>query len=232
MIPFSPKSKPLEPLHRLNLQEAAACLAVGGIVIFPTETFYAIGCRADKSQACARIFALKGRPPHSPLPLLAADMDQAARSVQLNTAPRQLLERFWPGALSLLLPVQPGLSCQVCNGAGLASLRISPHPLAARLARLADGALTASSANFSGQTPAAHAKDLDECLLAELARKSDSSCPCGLVLAQSPDEEPAGGLPSTLAQPLATATGFRLRILREGAISAQALKDAGFHLES
>lgn len=223
---------PRGKLRHLSLEEAAHCLAAGGIVIFPTETLYAIGCRADKPDACARLCALKGRPAGSPLPLLAADAAQAARAVRLEAAP-PLLRRFWPGPLSLLLPALPGLAPQARNGDGLAALRVTPHPLAARLAALAGGALTASSANFSGAVPAARAQDLDAALLAALAalEGAPDGCAAGLLAARAPEEEPGGGLPSTLALPLAGTGKPALRVLRQGAVSAEALTAAGFRLE-
>lgn len=234
-MPSLPHARaPRGELRRLSLEEAARCLAAGGIVIFPTETLYAIGCRADKPDACARLCALKGRPAGSPLPLLAADTAQAARAVRLEAAPLPLLRRFWPGPLSLLLPALPELAPQVRNGAGRAALRVTPHPLAARLAALAGGALTASSANFSGGTPAARAVELDTALLAALAGSGDApnGCCAGLLAARAPEEEPRGGLPSTLALPLSCPEGPRLRLLRQGAVSAEALVAAGFRLDA
>lgn len=231
--PPQPARAPRGKLRHLSLEEAAHCLAAGGIVIFPTETLYAIGCRADKPDACARLCALKGRPAGSPLPLLAADAAQAARAVRLEAAPLPLLRRFWPGPLSLLLPALPGLAPQARNGDGLAALRVTPHPLAARLAALAGGALTASSANFSGAVPAARAQDLDAALLAALAalEGAPDGCAAGLLAARAPEEEPGGGLPSTLALPLAGTGKPALRVLRQGAVSAEALTAAGFRLE-
>lgn len=232
-LPHHSARAPRGELRRLGLEEAAHCLAAGGIVIFPTETLYAIGCRADKPGACARLCALKGRPAGSPLPLLAADAAQAARAVRLEAAP-PLLRRFWPGPLSLLLPALPELAPQVRNADGLAALRVTPHPLAARLAALAGGALTASSANFSGAAPAARAGELDAALLAALAAQeaAPDGCAAGLLAARSPEEEPGGGLPSTLALPLSGSGGRSLRVLRQGAVSAEALAAAGFRLEA
>ena len=212
-------------LRRLGLEEAAASLTRGGVVIFPTETLYAIGCRADKARACARIREVKGRPGGSPLPLLAADRHQAARAVRLEAAPECLLAVFWPGPLSLLLPALPGIAPEARNGEGLAALRVTSHALAARLAALAGFALTASSANFSGAAPAARAQDLDAAFLAALAR---ADIEAGLLAAATPEEEPRGGAPSTLAQPCAGPESVSLRLLREGAVSARALADAGF----
>lgn len=233
-LPHHPARAPRGELRRLSLEEAAHCLAVGGIVIFPTETLYAIGCRADKPGACARLCALKGRPAGSPLPLLAAHTAQAARAVRLEAAPPPLLRRFWPGPLSLLLPALPELAPQVRNDDGLAALRVTPHPLAARLAALAGGALTASSANFSGAVPAARAGELDAALLAALAAQEGApdGCVAGLLAARAPEEEPGGGLPSTLALPLSGSGGRSLRVLRQGAVSAEALAAAGFRLET
>ena len=186
---------------------------------------YAIGCRADKARACASLCALKGRPEGSPLPLLAGDVAQAARTVRLAKAPPSLTALFWPGPLSLLLPAMPGVAPQARNAGGLSALRVSPHPLAATLAKLAGAALTASSANFSGAPPAARAEDLDPALLAALAT---GGVPAGLLVARSPEEEPRGGPPSTLALPLG---GRTLRLLRRGAVSAEALAEAGFRVE-
>ena len=224
--PIPPRGRGRPPqLPRLGLEEAAATLARGGIVIFPTETLYAIGCRADKAPACVRIREIKGRPDGSPLPLLAGDREQAARAVRLEAAPERLLEVFWPGPLSLLLPALPGIAPEARNGDGLAALRVTSHPLAGRLAALAGFALTASSANFSGGAPAARAEGLDAALLAALARSGDD---VGLLAASAPEDEPQGGAPSTLAQPCVGPEGIFLRLFREGAVSAKALAAAGF----
>lgn len=204
-------------------------LARGGVVIFPTETLYAIGCRADKARACARIREIKGRRSDSPLPLLAADREQAARAVRLEAAPERLLAAFWPGPLSLLLPALPGVAPEARNGEGLAALRVTSHALAARLAALAGFALTASSANFSGGAPSARTEELDAALLAALALSDGEA---GLLAAATAEEEPRGGAPSTLAQPCAGAEGVCLRVLREGAVSAKTLEAAGFRVLS
>ena len=226
--PLLPRGRGRAPqLPRLGLEEAAATLARGGVVIFPTETLYAIGCRADKALACSRIRGLKGRPEGSPLPLLAADLEQAARAVRLEAAPERLLAAFWPGPLSLLLPALPDVAAEARNGEGLAALRVTSHPLAGRLAALAGFALTASSANFSGSAPAARAEELDAALLTALAR---SGSDVGLLAASAPDDEPHGGAPSTLAQPCAGLEGTTLRLFREGAVSAKALAAAGFRV--
>ncbi len=204
-------------------------------MIFPTETFYGLGCLAADAAAVARIYQLKQRPVQRPLPLLAADAAQAGAVVRLEAAPPELVARFWPGPLSLLLPARPGLPAPLVSAgpgdeggaAGKAALRVSPHPLAVRLARLAGGALTASSANLSGRAPARRLEELDPELLAALAELGDLG---GLLPAVSDAEQPSGGAPSTLAEPLPPGGDGRprLRLLRAGAVSARALAEAGF----
>ncbi len=219
------------PCRVLDLEAAARCLRRGGVVIFPTETFYGLGCLAADAAAVGRIYQLKRRPVQRPLPLLAADAAQAGNVVRLEAAPPELVARFWPGPLTLLLPARPGLPEPLLSAGGKAAVRVSPHPLAARLAHLAGGVLTASSANLSGRPPARTLEELDPELLSALAESGDAG---GLLPALSEAEQPAGGEPSTLAEPLPESPAgeeggcARLRLLRVGAVGVRALTDAGF----
>ncbi|MBQ3059330.1 MAG: L-threonylcarbamoyladenylate synthase [Desulfovibrio sp.] len=209
-------------------EDAAICLAGGGVLLFPTETFYALGCLATQGRAVGRVYQLKGRSVQQPLPLLAADMDQAASLACLDGDALTLATLFWPGPLSLLLPVRPGalqaLPSPLVNSAGKIALRVTPHPLAALLARLAGGPLTASSANLSGKAPARYYQEVSPELTARLAAAQPAG-QGGLILPRHPDEDPAGGAPSTLVEPLG---GGRVRILRSGALGTAMLAEAGF----
>ena len=144
--------------------EAAAGLRSGGIWAFPTETFYGLGCSLFDADAVRRVYQLKRRPVQRPLPVLAGGMEQLAALVRLDEAPRGLLEQFWPGPLTVLLSPLPGtasrLPDQVCGPTGKLAIRLTPHPLTARLSREAGAPLTCSSANLSGQ-PAARLARLD-----------------------------------------------------------------------
>ncbi len=223
------------PCRVLDLEAAARCLRRGGVVIFPTETFYGLGCLAADAAAVGRIYQLKRRPVQRPLPLLAADAAQAGSVVRLEAAPPELIAGFWPGPLTLLLPARSGLPEPLLSAGGKAAVRVSPHPLAARLAQLAGGVLTASSANLSGRPPARTLEELDPELLSALAESGDAG---GLLPALNEAERPAGGEPSTLAEPLpgflpessagGGGGGARLRLLRVGAVGVRALADAGF----
>lgn len=200
----------------MDVEAAAARIRAGGVVLYPTETLYALGCAADNAEACARLAALKGRPEAKPFPLIVADLTALHELLTplpptLETDLAILARRFWPGPLSVLLPTRPGLPALVRDELGLSSVRLSPHPLAKELCRRSGSALVATSANVSGQPPTADPRLLDPALLVGVA---------GAVLAKP---WPAGGLPSTLVRLLG---GGRLAILRAGAVPAPALADA------
>jgi len=239
----------LAPCAGMELAQAAEFLRSGGALVFPTETFYGVGCLAANAGAVARVYQLKRRPVHKPLPLLAAHAAQVDEVAELAAMPRGLLS-FWPGPLTVLLPARPCLPPALVNGEGLAAVRVTPHPLAAQLAVEAGGALTASSANLSGGEAVRTPQQLDPALLeallrmaqdmpcspacAENAATADASLPLLPILAGGP--LPAGGLPSTVVEPLScNAVGpaggaGRLRIVRAGAVSASELMAAGFTL--
>lgn len=214
-----------------DLQEAVACLRGGHALIFPTETFYGLGCLASDAAAVSRIYQFKRRPVHKPLPLLAASEGQVRSVAQLEAMPEPL-RAFWPGPLTVLLPARQGLSSQLVNEAGQVAVRVTPHPVAAALAQGAGGPLTASSANLNGRSPVCAVADLDPQLLAAL--QDLGQCPC--VVAEGP--QPQGGAPSSLVELLpeqgerrAGASCRRLRIIRSGAVSRAALEAAGFTVE-
>lgn len=195
---------------------AAAALARGGVAVYPTETLYALGCRAEDAHACARVAALKGRPEAKPFPLIVADMDGlAAIAEDLPEDVFRLAEAFWPGPLSVLVRTKDALPRHVRDAEGFSSVRMSPHPTARALCRLAGPALVATSANRSGQPATALPAELDPVLLAG----ADAS------VLRAP--LPGGGAPSTLVRLLGDG---RLRVLRLGAVDAQAL-GAVFRLE-
>lgn len=199
-----------------NLQKAAQIIIEGGVVIYPTETFYALGCSALDSKACARVFECKGRDQVKPLPVLIGNPEQLEFLTSWSmTDLGSLTRKFWPGSLSVLLPAGAALPREVQNEQGLISLRWTPHPVAQRLSLQAQCPVVATSANFSRQYPAAKPGDLDPGLL-QLA---------DLFLDAEP--WPAGGLPSTLVQFVEPGC---LKVLRSGAVSGSQLREAGFKL--
>lgn len=206
--------------------DAAGRLRRGALAVFPTETFLALGCPALDAEAVGRVYAVKRRPPRRTLPLLAGHADQLRDLLVLDAAPADLLARFWPGPLTVLLPLAPAAARRMPSDLvsalardGLVAARVTSHPAAARLAILAGCPLTSSSANVSGNPPARRIEELDPALTASLA-------PDDVILEADP--LPAGGEPSTIVAP----EGRRLRILRRGAVTAEMLRAAGFSPDS
>ena len=147
-----------------GLQEAAAALAAGGVVAFPTETVYGLGADARNTEAVARIFAAKGRPSDNPLIVhLASEEALEAVASEVNDMERRLIRAFWPGPLTLVLPVRPGaVSPLVTAGLDTVAVRVPAHEIARRLIEQSGCPLAAPSANRSGRpspTEAAHAME-------------------------------------------------------------------------
>lgn len=144
-----------------GLERAARLLRDGGLVAFPTETVYGLGGDARNSRAVAGIYEAKGRPRFNPLIVHVADLAAAESFVTLDDRARKLAARFWPGPLTLVLPLKPetGLSPLVTAELDTVAIRIPAHPVAQALLRAFGGPLAAPSANPSGKvspTRAAH----------------------------------------------------------------------------
>ena len=199
-----------------SLEEIVRCIREDGIGVYPTETFMALGCRAGSETAVARLYEAKQRPHSLPLPLIAADRAQVEDVARILPEAERLMERFWPGPLSILLPVAARLPAALSSGAGRLAVRIPAHSGARDLARAVGEALVASSANISGTPPAKDAENIAPVLLDRVP-----------VVWDAPPR-PAGRLPSTLVRLL---DGNTLQILRRGAVPTHALEQAGFVVE-
>jgi L-threonylcarbamoyladenylate synthase len=190
-----------------GIARAAAWLRAGGLVAFPTETVYGLGADARDGRAVAGIFAAKGRPAFNPLIVHVPDLAAAARLAVLPEAARAVAAAFWPGPLTLVVPVRAdaGLSPLVTAGLPTVGVRVPAHPLAQALLAGAGCPVAAPSANPSGRvspTTAGH-------VLAGLSGRIDAVLdggPCGV------------GVESTIL-------GFDPEpvILRPGGVTAEAL---------
>ena len=181
---------------------AAAVIKAGGVVIYPTETFYAIGGLPQRVKSIERIAKIKGRSLDKPFPLIAASEEDVRKAVSFwPAAAEQLARRFWPGPLTLLLPASPTLPQALHLGSGRIAVRISPHPVAASLVSASGGLLIATSANISGQPAVSDPNQIDPDLLPAVD---------GLLRGGSP----AGHKPSTIVE--LSASGVRL--VRSGAV--------------
>ena len=198
------------------LEEIVRSMREDGIGMYPTETFMALGCRAGSETAAAELYAVKQRPHRLPLPLIAADRAQVESIVRILPEAEKLMELFWPGPLSILLPASARMPVALSSGTGQLAVRIPAHPGARELARAVGEPLVASSANISGTPPAKDVKSIDPVLLERVPAVWDAP------------PEPAGCLPSTLVRLLG---GNTVKILRQGAVSIHTLKQAGFVVE-
>lgn len=165
-----------------QIVSAARILTRGGLVAFPTETVYGLGGNALDARAVARIFAAKQRPSFDPLITHIADLETLHRIAEIDDERIMLAaERFWPGALTLIVPKRPCIPDLVTSGLPTMAVRIPDHPVARALIRASSGAVAAPSANpfgYLSPTTAAHVQ-------AQLGERVDlildgGPCPIGV----------------------------------------------------
>jgi len=190
--------------------DALAALAAGEAIVYPTETFYALGVDALSLKALERLFAIKGREPDKPVALIAADLTMAfAVAREVSAGARVLAEAFWPGPLTLVLPARDGIPAALIGADGGVGVRVSSHPIARALAAGLRGPLTATSANLAGEPPAVEP---------EATRRALGD----RVKVFVEDGKLAGGAPSTVV----AVDGLGMRVLRPGAVSERQLAAA------
>ena len=200
-------------MRLFSLPEAIAALSSGEVIVYPTETLFAVGGLALAEKAVRGVYQVKQREFSEPLPIIIGHEDQLtllARQVPAELL--TLLHILWPGPLTVIFSAQPGLPAVLTAGSGKVAVRLTSHPIARELC-LHCGPLTASSANISGAAPAARVELISAQLL-------DA---CAGVLDLPP--LPKGGPPSTLIELVDPST---LRLARCGAISADELRHMGW----
>ncbi len=197
----------------VDLAPAVRCLLAGGVIAYPTETYYGLGCLPFSRQALERIYIVKGRPRHKALPLIASDLQAARRCVLRWTArAERLAERFWPGPLTIIAAADPELPEPLCAGSGKVAVRVSSHWAARYLAARIGGLIVSTSANRSGEPPCCRVSSLPR----SLALRLDGIVDCGTT---------PGGKASTLVD-VSAEGGGGIEIVRPGAISREALSEA------
>ena len=150
---------PLAP-DATAVAQAARVLANGGVVAFPTETFYGLGVAAMDAAAVRRLFALKGRPESRPILVLVDDPARVDALAEVPDAARTLMARHWPGALTLVLRARPGVPAELTAGTGTIGVRQPAHAVARALVTALDMPVTAPSANLTGEAPPTTAKEV------------------------------------------------------------------------
>jgi len=189
--------------------EARTVLRRHGIIAVPTETFFGLAVNPFQEEGLSRLFALKDRAPEKPVLLLVDGpemLNQVAREV--SGAARRLMEKFWPGPLTIIFPSLPHLSRRLTAGTGTIGVRQPRQSLTCRLIAALGHPITGTSANRAGYRPCVRAD--------EVAREFGEGV--DLILDAGPCP---GGLPSTIV----AVTNSPARLVRAGAISPAALAE-------
>jgi len=185
-----------------KLAEAVRIMREGGVVAFPTETFYGLGADARNETAVEKIFRIKGRNFRNPLSVIVAnDRELIPLVEEIPAAAQILMQTFWPGPLTLIFRASSSVLPRLTADTGKIAIRVSSHPVARLLAAGLAGPLTATSANPSGGP---------ECSSADAVIRTLGDLPDAVI----DGGETPGGAGSTILD----VTVFPPRILREGAI--------------
>jgi L-threonylcarbamoyladenylate synthase len=191
------------PYGPAAIAEAARLIAAGRCVAMPTETVYGLAADATNGEAVARIYEAKGRPRFNPLIVHVSGVDQATQIAAFNDEARALAERYWPGPLTLVLPLgaDAGIASLVTAGLATVAIRAPAHPAMRDLLEATGKPLAAPSANASGRISPTRAEHVAAGLGGHIP----------LIVDAGPT---AHGLESTIV----AATGGGLRLLRPGPI--------------
>ncbi len=189
-----------------DIQSIVDALRAGKIIVFPTETSYAIGCDAMNEAAVERVIAIKQRRPDKGLPVLISSVEEARKHIIFNKIAEDIVHKHWPGALNLISTIAVGSKIvEACHKDGMQALRQSGSPFVQALQEMWSGPLVATSANISG---------------AESCYTADA------VWAQFEGEEfqpdliiDGGELPITPASTMVRVVGDRVDVVRFGKIS-------------
>ncbi|SJZ93815.1 L-threonylcarbamoyladenylate synthase [Novilysobacter spongiicola] len=154
-----------------DLAPAIAALRTGGIIAYPTEAVWGLGCDPFDQHAVQRLLAIKQRPVEKGLILLAGDVAQLSGLVDWDVLPpgrRELVQASWPGPHTWVVPATPRVPAWVTGAHRAVAVRVSAHPVAASLSRGFGAPLVSTSANLSGQPPARTREALDPALLSKI----------------------------------------------------------------
>src|SRR5579872_6968750 len=145
-----------------SIEAAVETARAGGIIAFPTDTLFGVAVDGRNPEAVQRVFQVKRRPLDKPLPLLlgdAASVNDLIREDYLAAGARRLMRRYWPGALTIVLPGRPGL-VEGTHQSGKVAVRVPNHPVALAVLRLFGGPVATTSANISGMEGARNPEEV------------------------------------------------------------------------
>lgn len=185
-----------------TINQAAKILKKGGVVAYPTETSYGLAALASSKKGIERLFQIKGRASKKPISIIIDSVDELSRwATGIGRREKKIIDAFWPGPLTLVFKAKKGVPKALTAGTDRIAIRLSPHAVARRLARMAGGAITATSANRSGEassfTPHSVKKKLGEYI-------------DGIISTQS--------LSRSKGSTIIDTSGDQLKVIREGVI--------------
>lgn len=195
--------------HPACIEQAAFLLRQGQLVCYPTDTVYGIGAVASNDDAVRRLYAVKGRTPDKPLPLLIAEASQAARYAEVSPVAKRLMSRFWPGPLTIVMRKAAGFRSAALAGQNMVGLRVPAHDVPREIVRMLGEPLTGTSANRSGARPPVSA--------AEVAFSLGDMVSLVIDGGRSPGDEESTVVDVSAGAPV---------VVREGAVRREALTAA------
>ena len=170
-----------------NIEKAAQVIKKGGLVIFPTDTVYGLGCDAFNAEAVRRIFAVKGRDEKKPLPVLIADLAQLKKIVK-KTPPlaKELIKKHWPGKLTIVFHKNEKMSPEITAGGEKIGVRMPRQRIVEQLIKMANRPIIGTSANLSGEGELRKVNDIPAKLLEGVdlvldGGESESSIPSTVI---------------------------------------------------
>lgn len=147
------------------ISEAVRILKKGGVVAYPTETFYGLGADGKDERAVEKVFLIKERDFKNPISLIIGDRRDLIGLVdEITDTACRLMEDFWPGGLTLVFKASPKIPPRLTGGTGKIGIRISSHPIATILTKTLSHPITATSANPSGGRECSSADEVIQCL--------------------------------------------------------------------
>lgn len=184
-----------------QIRQAVEILKNGGVVVFPTDTVWGIGCAVSNKKAIEKLYKIKKREKNKPTAILVADFDMASKYGEIKGRALELCEKYWPGGFTVIVnSINSALPDEILGESKTVGLRAPNHPVVLRILEELGEGLVTSSANFAGENPPKKRDEIDE----NLERLVD------MVI----EGESYGDDPSTIVD----VTGDGLKVVRQGSV--------------
>ncbi len=190
-----------------TLEAAVRAFKSGGVIAYPTETFYGLCVDPFNREAVENLFRLKGRPGNNPVSVIIKDLPMlSAVASEVPPAALDLIKRFWPGPLTIVFKASPSVPLELTGNTGNIGVRVSSNPVAALLSSVLGSPITATSANPTGKKPAVAPEEVIEYFNGRIEVLIDG-----------------GALPGRTGSTVVDVTSGRVVVVREGEIPSKDL---------